>query len=1273
MVRRLGRWVRWAALVALLVLAVGVTAMRTLVLPNVDRFREPIARAIGDSLGQRVTLGRIGGGWTDFRPWVTVRDVVVYDDAGTPAFHIDRVHALVGWGSLLRARFQFRKLAIERPDLLVRRDRGGIITVGGVRVVAGDEHGRFAEWIWEQAEIVITGARIVWVDDTRSGEPLELRDVTLQLRNRGRNHAFQLTARPAQQVGTRIDLRADFRRGTAPGPERWRGRAYLHAPYMNLAAVRTWVALPVRFDSGAGEVEAWADFADARVRSATVDLRVAGSVAHIDGVIEALDLPRLQGRFTWAATAEGFEAAARRVSLGVADGDVLPPADVVIRRRRATGSQPGRIQVESNRLDIAPLLYLADHLPLDPAFRKALAMHRPDGRLENFSFWIEPGGAAPARYALSTRFVDVRVDPVGHLPGGRNLSGMVTADQKGGSFRIDARELSFDAPEVFANAIVLTSLQAQADWSMEGTDVVVHLRQAGFANPDLEGTVSGSLRHAPDGANRIDLIGRLARGSPQAVWRYVPRIAGEHTRDWLRTSLRDGRITRAEVRLQGDLREFPFDRGQGVFEVILGVEDGVLAFAPGWPAVEDIDGTVAFRGRGMDVQAQGRILGARVTRSAVTVADLGADDAAVGIVGEAEGPTAEFLRYLDESPVGRLVGGWVQGVRAMGDGALRLTLRVPIHHPEGTTVSGSYAFGGNRIERLAMLPVLSRVQGILQFSEKGARVANASAEMLGGPFRFNVTAPGGGTVRVDARGRLSPAAVPESAPHRLLALARGEVEWRAQALVKGDRVDLSVDSDLKGLALDLPAPLGKATSEVAPVRLQVLTQTRDGESTVSFNAPGRASAAAALVPQGEGLQLRRGSVNFGGSARLPDSPRLAVEGHFPRIVLDEWRKLLERWRAGEVPAVQPAPAPAAPLLPVSVDLSFDRVEAFGREFQEGSISLQRRRDDWEGRIAAREIAGAFAWTSQGKGRLSAQLERLYLPDADPAGAPATSAPVAGGDLPEIDVTAANFHLGARDLGTLTLQAVPSGTAWTLRRLDLRSPDGDMSFKGGWDFERGRPRSKMELLLEARDIGRMLLRLGRPASVAGGTARLSGQVEWEGSPLRPDAATLSGGLSFEARQGRFVQMDPGLGKLLGILSLQALPRRVTLDFRDVFSQGFAFDEIRATSTISQGILRTADCQMTGPSARVSIKGELDIVRETQNLDVRIVPSVTDSLAIGTAVVNPLLGLVALVVGKALNNPIDQAVAFGYHVTGTWADPNVAKAPWVAAPAERSGRR
>jgi len=1266
LIRRSGRAFGTVVFGLIVLLAITVGVLRAFVLPNVDRFRPQFAAMASDVVGRPVSLGPISGGWSGVRPWVTVSDVVVHDPQGRPAFRLERIEARVGWSSLVALDLRCRALILEKPEVVVRRDRSGQISVGGIPIAADAGPSRFPDWLFSQHRVVVTGAKVTWVDETRSAPPLQLDQVEFDLRNRGRVHRFLLSAKPDFDVGTAVEVRGEFRGGRRQDLRNWSGRAYLRAPYLNLGAARQWLDLPTPIESGAGQVEGWVEVGGRTVQAATFDVRLAGVTTRLDDTMPPLDVPTLEGRFTWLKTLDGFEAAARSVSMGVAGGGRLPAADVIVRRSEAKGNLPAKLQVESDHLDLGPMLHVLAYLPMDPRLRRAIADHRPAGRLRELSFALQTPAAGPSTYSFSSRFEGVGVDASGRIPGVRNLTGSVTADQNGGEVHLDATRVSVRAPLVLDDTLALDRLTAVLGWKLEPDAIVVDFRNVSAGNADVAARANGTVRQDGAGTTVMDLVATIDRASATSVWRYLPKEVGADTRAWLRGAIRGGNASQGKVVLKGDLARFPFDDGSGAFEISAEVADGTLVYAPEWPAIERIQGTLRFTGKRMAIDARGEVLGARLAGVQVGIADLSADDTIVTVKGQATGPVSTFLRFLDDSPVGAMVGNVGAGVRATGDGALGLQLQLPLHRLDDTKVAGTFLFQGNRVEGLVGLPPVDRLRGTLEFSEKGARVQKGQAEFLGGAARFDLATQAGGVVKVEASGTSPVAVLRQHAVHPVLGRLSGAIDWNSVTTVRPGRFEITVDSNLVGLAVDLPAPLGKATADVVPTRFQL--QTRKNGHWLSAVVADRASVVAILDDADGGWVLRRGAVEFGGPARMPEQNALTARGTLARLDLDEWQAVLPKL-GPDAPTASNSPIAA---LPVTLDLRFGTVEAYGREFNDVALSGQRRSENWRLAVAAKAIEGALEWYPRGRGRFVGKLARLYVPDPVPGPQPGGDL-VDGGDLPEVDVQIDHFTVGPLNLGQLVLQAAPEGATWALRKLDVRNPDGHFTAQGGWQLDQGKPRTQMAIRIEAQDIGRMLARLNRPEGVSGGTARLAGMVEWQGSPLRVDTASLSGRLSLEARGGRFTQLEPGIGKLFGILSLQALPRRVALDFRDVFSDGFAFDDIVANSVIDRGVMRTDDFRMVGSSAKVSMKGTVDVVHESQNLIVRVIPSITDSIAVGTAIVNPLAGLIALIVGKALDNPLDRVIAFEYQVTGPWTDPVVAKVQKAPIIPERSGRR
>jgi uncharacterized protein YhdP len=283
------------------------------------------------------------------------------------------------------------------------------------------------------------------------------------------------------------------------------------------------------------------------------------------------------------------------------------------------------------------------------------------------------------------------------------------------------------------------------------------------------------------------------------------------------------------------------------------------------------------------------------------------------------------------------------------------------------------------------------------------------------------------------------------------------------------------------------------------------------------------------------------------------------------------------------------------------------------------------------------------------GRLVARLSRLSIPQAE-AGARHVEDSLDAGrqkDLPAIDVVVDRFELRGRTLGRLEVVAENeesgTGRAWHLEKLGLTMPEARFAASGLWGH-----------------VGALMDRFGLTRTINKGTAQLSGNASWNGSPSTIDFDTLSGSMRLEADKGQFLKAEPGVAKLLNILSLQGLARRLTFDFTDVFSPGFAFDTVRATAHVDHGIATTDDFTMRGVQAIVLMNGSADLAKETTDLHVRIEPQINAGAAsLGIAVINPIAGLATFIAQYLFKDKLSQALSFEYNVSGPWSKPDVTK--------------
>ena len=333
----------------------------------------------------------------------------------------------------------------------------------------------------------------------------------------------------------------------------------------------------------------------------------------------------------------------------------------------------------------------------------------------------------------------------------------------------------------------------------------------------------------------------------------------------------------------------------------------------------------------------------------------------------------------------------------------------------------------------------------------------------------------------------------------------------------------------------------------------------------------------------------------------------------------------------------------------------------GRRFRDVRVQGRTRNGLLRTQISAQGVAGALTYRPAGvqAARVSGQFRQLVIP----APVPATSGERAPGlnlqpeDFPVLDLTVEDFRLQERAFGRLDVVARGVAQGLAIDTLELTHPDSVFRMSGLWR-DTGVGETRADLKLSVLDAGKFLARFGYPDTLKRGRADVSGNATWEGSPADFAFATLAGQLDFEAKGGQFLKVEPGAGKLLGVLSLQSLPRRLNFDFRDIFNSGYAFDDINATLRIARGVVYSDDFRMRGPAAKVNMSGLADLGEESVQLRVKVIPKLSESVAVAGALLGgPIAGVGALAAQKLLRDPVEEAISQEYMVTGPWLAPDV----------------
>lgn len=1316
-------WMGGAALGLMLLVWLVVHAA---ILPRIDAWRAPIERVATQALGVPVQIGRLRAQSHAWTPAFEIDELRLLDTQGREALRLPRLRATWSWASLWHFELRLGRLEIEAPQLAVRRDAQGRLHVAGLDLgetgASASASPGALDWFLSLPEFRVRGGRVRWIDEQRGLPPLELGEVQAVMRNSAvaqRRHEFRLDATPVAGWGERLSLRARFTQPLltrSSDRSRWSGQAYAELPRVDLQALHRHLPAGLHLEHGTGGLRAWADMTAGRWTGLTLDLNLANVHARFEGADEALDLATLRGRLIWredgAQQVVALQGLSATASTQASEAQAVHwaglPAAVELRWRAAATAgltEEGSLQVP--RADLAALAHLARRLPLPASLHAGLAELQPAGLAEPLSLRWQGDWRAPRTYQASgqLRGLSLAAQADGPAVGRPGLQGAdlaFQASEAGGSARLHIREGALVFPGVFEEPEVpLDELQAELAWTVTpgegGPAVAVQVRDARFANADAQGAFSGQWRTgAAPGVGRgarlpgvLDLQGRLDRADATRTWRYLPRQLPASVRDYVRRAVMAGHASEVDFRVQGDLWDFPYAPGQeGTFRIASRIERASFAYVPGedgrpspWPAFTHVRGELVFDRQAMHIRnAQARLFGFELQGVDGGIEDL-VHQPVLRLSGGGTGPLADALRFINDTPVGE----WTQRALAQASGGgnaeLRLSVQLPLDEMERARVRGRVRLQGNDLKLRPDTPLLARTRGEVSFSDEGFAVHGASAQVLGGELQFEGGTARDGSVRFEGQGTATATGLREARELGLLPYLaehlQGQTAYRLQfGLVQG-WPELNLSSDLMGLASNLPAPLDKPAARPWPLRV---TLAVDPDSL----APGRAARDQLRVQLGQSLwvhyrrvlgdeakgqptQVVAGAIGVGEALSLPASG-VRARAVLSQLDLDRWREVAESFEAG----LAGTGAAQAGYAPDRIELRSPAVRAAGRRFTAVRLSGERAGEGWRGQVRSDQLDGRIEWQpGVTGGQLQARLSRLSWPEADLGDGPLPEAAGSDRPVPALDIEVEDFRWGTRALGRLEVQAESRRTGefreWRLRRLSLHNPVARLGASGAWLAVRegvggALARTELDFELDVADSGALLEQWGQAGMLSGGKGRASGRIGWQGPPLAPDLASLDGQLRVDVERGRFLKADPGAARLASVLSLQALPRRLMLDFRDVFSEGFVFDDFGGDIRIERGVAHTENLRMRGVAAAVLMEGRADLHHETQDLRVVVVPEINaGGASLVYAAINPAVGLGTFLAQLFLRKPMIEANTREFRITGPWGDPQVQAVP------------
>jgi uncharacterized protein (TIGR02099 family) len=938
----------------------------------------------------------------------------------------------------------------------------------------------------------------------------------------------------------------------------------------------------------------------------------------------------------------------------------------------------------------------------------------------------------------------------------------------GGKAKIAIDKGAIELPGMFEEAVIpVDQLSTDVVWRIIPSKNLSNAKEKNKtilnADPAIEVTVSNlSLKNADaqgsaqftwktgdpataSNKNRfpgvLDLNAKLGQADLTKVWRYLPAGIPKKAREYVRDLLIEGAASEVGFKIKGEVWDIPAAKpSQGDFTINAKFNNARVAYVPKrlqdasdlpWPDLNKVAGELVLDRTSLSVKSTSAELtgfpGIALAQATVTIPDLKLTVVNMNVQGKSA--MTDMLSFVNKSPLYGMTSQALSKTTANGLSDFNVDLSLPINDFSKTRVRGDISFLGNDVQMTPVTPLIGQAKGLLRFSEKGFLIKDAQALMFGDAVRFeggNLNAadpalsPTGKGVVIRGQGVASALGLQRASElsflPQLAKNATGSTTYAAQLRFVQDQTEVSVQTNLQGMALTLPAPFNKPAQSIWPLKFEnTLLESstlpeKDGKVRLKDNLRLSIEKVADFKLlrdiSGNVPKVIRGTMSVGldaGEGTSEPANNIAANINVDRVDADEWSKFFASLQNSSVGTAAKAGVQAATnqhvfddLIPSTMAIRAKELIVEGRKFENIVIGGSREGSVWRANLEAKQLSGYVEYkqpaAGQSTGRVYARLARLALGDAQVKDVEKLldEQPV---NIPAIDLIVDDFELSGRKFGKVEIDAVnrPSNTnalnasnaalegsrVWRLNRLNVTTSEAKLTANGFWAYREGlrndaaskadsglinsieRRTTGLDFKLDISDTGLLLERFGLKGVVRGGKGKLEGQLNWRGSPLAMNYPTLTGQFNLNVDNGQFLKVEPGVAKLLSVLSMQSIAKRLTLDFRDVFSEGFIFDFLRGDVTIERGLATTNNMQISGVNAVILMDGKSDIAAGTQDIRVVYAPEVNAgvaSLLVATAI-NPAIGLGTFLAQLFLRQPLIEAATKEFKVSGSWSEPVV----------------
>lgn len=1256
-------------LAACVILAAAAVLLSRALVPVLDNHKADFEKWAGDLLGYPVKIEKVRLGWYQYQPEITLRRVAILDKTTqAPLQKIKRVSIFL---SLPQSLWQRKPVAsglmLSGAAVSVEQSDSGEYTLKGLSFDGltdqSTEVSKTTEalnWLSHQPRLILRNVDVHFSDAQKKEYDLTLAD--LRFENDQTNHDVIGKAILHQALPTKVDIAIKWQ-----GPDldlnKIQANIYLYVSgflatgwQKNLPSWLDW-----HLEQGIISAKIWGSWDQGTFTKLQSNFQAYDLILHSNIDNLAHKVTRIRGNVGWKREGTGQVIAGNDILIDLPQ-HLWPITNFyLVLKADTTGAlMPATLNIGYVDLSDIQTFLFASPAMIAPETQKILKQLALKGSLQNASVAFAAPWTDWQHLALEGTLNHVSVTSYEKLPGIDNLSAKVKWKNAQGLLTLQTQQGVLHLDSVFANPIDIAQLTGDvhiampSDGNWQLTTQNVHL-----ANQDLTADVKGSLINSPESPLEADITATFALQQAKKVAKYLPlKHFDRPLNKWLTTSFFSGYVKNGQAILRGPLKDYPFDQGNGLFSISGDVRGVDFQFAANWPMLEGVDAKLTFAGRQIVVDAErATTLGVNLGKMHAVIPYLG--DAhpqilQIDSVNDVQANFKQAFAYVHASPLKKNIGKMFSGIVFSGPLSLKLGLTIPLNDPDHTAVKGALNITNAEMDLVPWKLKIDHLTGLVHFTDKTTTADNLQAELFNQPLTFSLASVQKtktiSVVRATIANRISIADL-----ESWLKIPFSNVVTGATDII-GD-LDFSLDtpmeihlrSDLVGINIDLPDQYGKKAD---------VKRAFTADLTIQDNQPVKAQmrygdllgAALVLEKKNNTFELSAANLRLGtGVATFPPTDGLYITGEWGELDWDKVKGYMNQSGASKFPAN----------FLKKIDLDIKSANLFGQQLSPLHIEATPSQNTWEVDIDSPGISGEITFPAHfsSRGSITADFQQLRL--NTPSGSQ-TKLDVAVNTLPSISFRAKSVQFGTLSLGQVTFKTSPASGGLRIEALRISSQYSNLQASGNWIQAGGRYTTQLQGVASSTNVSALLSSYGFDVhNFIANKGQVDFQLAWADAPFAPSLASLNGKATLDISKGRIIDVGQtsgakmDLGRMLSLFSLQTIPRRLSLDFSDLFQKGYSFDYLKGNFDFQNGNLLTTDTRFEGPVAKVGIDGRIGLVKKDYDLHLSITPYIASSIPVAAALVtlNPLVGVGAYAVSKVVGS----AITYHYSVTGPWNQP------------------